>query len=43
MARVTGSFSNDGRELTATDVHGYPLESGGQVDYTWTWAGTRQN
>jgi hypothetical protein len=42
-ARVTGSFSTDGRELTATDVHGYPLESGGQVDYNWTWAGTRQN
>ena len=42
-ARVTGSFSTDGRQLTATDIHGYPLESGGQVDYTWAWAGTRRN
>jgi hypothetical protein len=42
-ARVTGSFSTDGRQLTATDVHVYPLVSGGEMHYTWTWMGTRRD
>jgi hypothetical protein len=42
-ARATGSFSTDGRQLTATDVHVYPLVSGGEMHYTWTWMGTRRD
>ena len=41
-ARAVGSFSSDGHQLTATDVHTFPLPSGEKDDYTWTWAGTRQ-
>lgn len=41
-ARITGSFSTDGQQLAATDVHTYPLESGGQMNYTWSWVGTRK-
>jgi hypothetical protein len=42
-ARIAGTFSADGSQLTATAVHAYPLELGGEDDYTWTWVGTRQS
>jgi hypothetical protein len=41
-ARITGSFSTDAQQLTATDVHVYPLASGGQMNYNWSWTGTRK-
>jgi hypothetical protein len=43
VASLSGRFSADGRELTATVVNSYQLTSGGEVKYTWNWVATRTN
>lgn len=41
-SNLTGSFSSDNQQLTATEVNSYRLTSGEPVTYTWAWQATRQ-
>jgi hypothetical protein len=41
VSNLTGRFTGDGRNLTATEVNTYLLDSGGQVTYTWDWVANR--
>ena len=40
---LSGRFSADERELTASEVNSYVLTSGEAVVYTWEWRATRIN
>jgi hypothetical protein len=43
VSNLSGRFSADGRELTATEVNSYRLTSGEPVTYTWEWRATRRD
>jgi hypothetical protein len=40
---LSGRFSPDDQQLTATEVNSYRLTSGEPVTYTWDWQATRRN
>jgi hypothetical protein len=43
VSNVTGRFSADDQEMTATEVNSYLLATGEPVTYTWDWKATRRN
>jgi hypothetical protein len=43
VSNLSGLFSNDDRELTASEVNSYVLTTGEVVSYTWGWKAVRRN
>jgi hypothetical protein len=43
VSNLTGRFSDDTQQLTATEVNSYRLTTGEPVTYTWDWQATRRN
>ena len=43
VSDLTGRFSEDDQQLTASEVNSYRLTTGEPVTYTWDWQATRQN
>jgi hypothetical protein len=43
VSSLSGRFSADNQQLTATEVNSYRLTSGEPVTYTWDWQATRRN
>jgi hypothetical protein len=41
VSNLSGRFSDDDRQLTATEVNTYRLISGETVTYTWEWQASR--
>jgi len=42
VSNLTGRFSADNQELTATEVNSYVLTSGEPVTYVWAWQARRR-
>jgi hypothetical protein len=41
-SNLTGHFSADDQQMTATEVNSYRLTTGETVTYTWNWVATRR-
>ena len=43
VTNLSGHFSNDDRQLAATEVNSYRLTTGEPITYKWAWEAAREN